>query len=129
MTVTVVCQNENASVRLDGSLKAPKPKAAASKSKPVTLEPLTVELQPGVPVTVDIPVAGKGKKLIKKALKGGGKPKGTVTAIATDDLGASTPHSVDVKYRTKEVAGRARQIRSVRSVGWPLSEKRLAKTH
>ena len=79
VTVTVVSQNENATATLGGTLRAPKPKVSVSRKKTVTLEPLKIELQPGVPTTVDIPVAGMGKKLLKKALKAGKKPKGTVT--------------------------------------------------
>jgi Tol biopolymer transport system component len=99
---TIVSQNENATATLDGSLKAPKPKAAASKKKTVELDAVTVQLQPGVPVTVEIPVAGKGKKLIKKALRAGKKPKGTLTATATDDLGASESDTADVKYKKRK---------------------------
>ncbi len=102
VTVTVVSQNENASVTLGGTLQAPKPKAATSKKKTVTLEPLTLALQPGVPVTVDIPVAGNGKKLLKRALKAGKKPKGTVSATATDDLGGLASDSADVRYRKRK---------------------------
>ena len=53
-------------------------------------------------MTVEIPVAGKGKKLIKKSLKAGKKPKGTITATATDDLGGSASASLDVKYKKKK---------------------------
>ncbi len=104
VTVSVVSQNENASVTLDGSLKAPQPKAGAtaSKKKTVQLDAVTIQLQPGQPVTVDIPVAGKGKKLVKRALKAGKKPKGAVTASATDDLGASSQDAQDVKYKKKK---------------------------
>jgi hypothetical protein len=101
VTATLVSQNENATVMLDGTLKAPKPKATASKKKTVELDAVSVQLQPGVPVTVEIPVAGKGGKLIKRALKAGKKPKGTLTATATDDLGASASDSADVKYKKK----------------------------
>jgi hypothetical protein len=61
-----------------------------------------VQLQPGVPVTVQVPVAGKGKKLLKKSLKAGKKPKGTISASATDDLGASAGDSAVVKYKKKK---------------------------
>lgn len=106
VTITVVSQNENATVTLGGTLRAPKPKrkpkAAASKKKTVALEPVSVQLQPGVPVTVDISVAGKGPKLIKKALKAGKRPKGTVTATAADDLGSAAAASLDVKYKKRK---------------------------
>jgi TolB protein len=102
VSATVVSQNENATVTLDGTLRAPRPKAAVSKKKTVELDAVTVQLQPGVPVTVEIPVAGKGRKLIKRALKAGKKPKGTLTATATDDLGASASDSADVKYKKKK---------------------------
>jgi Tol biopolymer transport system component len=104
VTVTVVSQNENATATLDGSLRAPKPKpkASASKKKTVELDAVTVQLQPGVPQTVQIPVAGKGRKLIKESLKAGRKPKGAITASATDDLGASANDSAAVKYKKKK---------------------------
>ena len=93
-------QNENATATLGGTLSAPKPKAAASKKKTVSLEPVSVPLQPGVPVSVDIAVAKP--KLIKKSLKAGKKPKGTVTATASDDLGGTASAAVDVKYKKKK---------------------------
>jgi Tol biopolymer transport system component len=104
VTVSVVSQNENATATLDGTLKAPKPKprASASKKKTVELDSVTVQLEPGVPVTADIPVAGKGKKLIKKSRRAGKKPKGTVTVAATDDLGAAASDSTPVKYKKKK---------------------------
>jgi WD40 repeat protein len=108
VTATVVSQNENAAATLDGTLKAPKPKpkASVSKKKTVELDAVTIQLQPGVPVAVQIPVAGKGKKLIKKSLKAGKKPKGTITATATDDLGASAGDSAEVKYKKKKKEGK-----------------------
>jgi len=104
VTATVISQNENATVSLDGTLKAakPKPKASASKKKTVELDAVTLQLQTGVAQTVQVPVAGKGKKLIKKSLKAGRKPKGTITATATDDLGASAGDSAEVKYKKKK---------------------------
>jgi Tol biopolymer transport system component len=104
VTVTVVAQTEDATTTLGGTLSAPKPKpkAGASKKKTVSLEPVSVQLQSGVPATVDIPVAGNGSKLLKKALKAGKRPKGTITASATDDLGATSSDSVDVKYKKKK---------------------------
>ena len=104
VTVTVVSQNEDATATLDGTIRAakPKPKAAVSKKKTVELDAVTVELQPGIPVTVQIPVAGKGKKIIKKSLKAGKRPKGTITATATDDLGAAASDSAAVKYKKKK---------------------------
>jgi TolB protein len=106
VTATVVSQNENATVTLDGTLRAPKPKpkpkASASKKKTVELDAVTLQLQPGVPQTVQVPVAGKGNKLLKKSLKAGKKPKGTLTATATDDLNSSASDSADVKYKKRK---------------------------
>jgi hypothetical protein len=99
-----VSQNENATATLDGTLKAPKPKpkASASKKKTVELDAVSLQLEAGVPVTVSVPVAGKGKKVLKKSLKAGKKPKGTITASATDDLGATASDAQDVKYKKKK---------------------------
>jgi Tol biopolymer transport system component len=104
VTVTVVSESENATATLDGTLSAkkPKPKAAASKKKTVELDAVTLQLQPGVPVTVDVPVAGKGAKLLKKSLKAGKKPKGTITVTASDDLGASASDSQAVVYKKRK---------------------------
>jgi hypothetical protein len=104
VTVTVISHNENATVTLDGTLtaKKPKPKAAASKKKTVELDAVSLQLEPGVPVDVEVPVAGKGSKLLKRSLKAGKKPKGTITATATDDLGASAGDSQDVAYKKRK---------------------------
>ena len=53
-------------------------------------------------MTVEIPVAGKGRKLLKKSLKAGKKPKGTVTATATDDLNESASDAADVKFKKRK---------------------------
>ena len=102
VTVTVASGSENAAVSLDGTLKAPKPKASASKKKTVELDAVTLQLEPGVSQTVEIPVSGKGGELLKKALRAGKRPKGTVTATASDDFGASSNASADVKYKKRK---------------------------
>ncbi len=96
---------ENATVTVSGELKAPKvPKLGGteSKSKTVTLQPLTLQIAPNTPTPVSLAPDKKGKKLLKKALKAGKKPKGTLTAVATDDLGASASDSFAVKLKRKK---------------------------
>ena len=44
----------------------------------------------------------KGKKLLKKALKAGKKPKGSVDVTATDDLGQSAQDQFKVKLKPKK---------------------------
>ena len=101
--VTVVSQNEDATVTIGGTVSAPKPKkrAAASKSKAFDLPPRTVELQPGQPVVVELAVPKKARKLLKKAFAAGKKGKAAITATATDDLGASSEDSHAVKLKKK----------------------------
>jgi len=101
--VTVTCP-ENASVAASGELKAPKPKlgVAASRKKTVTLDPVTIPVPASMPTTLTLTTPKKGRKLLKKALKAGKKPKGSVAITATDDLGASAQDSFAVKLKPKK---------------------------
>jgi hypothetical protein len=103
VSVTLTCP-ENATVTVSGQLKAPKPKlgAAGSKSKTVALQPVTLQVQPNAPTPVSLAPDKKGKRLLKKALKAGKKPKGTITAAATDAFGASASDSFAVKLKRKK---------------------------
>jgi WD40 repeat protein len=101
--VTISC-TEDASVTASGELKAPKaPKlgAAGSKSKKVALQPVTQEVPANTPTPVTLSPSKKGKKLLKKALKAGKKPKGSVEVNAVDDLGQSAQDSFAVKLKPK----------------------------
>jgi dipeptidyl aminopeptidase/acylaminoacyl peptidase len=104
VSVTVTCPNENASVVATGEGKAPKPPklAIASKAKRFTLEPTTVEVQPGQPTTLILGVPKKGKKALKKAAKAGKNGKATVTTTATDDFGETAQDSLAVKFKRKK---------------------------
>jgi Tol biopolymer transport system component len=103
VTVTVNC-SENATVAASGELKAPQPKlgAAGSKSKLVTLDPVTTQVGAGTPTTITLATPKKGRRLLKKALKAGKKPKGSVAITATDDLGATGDDSFAVKLKPKK---------------------------
>jgi len=104
VNVTVVSQNEDATVSLGGTVAAPKtPKAAATsaKSKSFQLVPQTIELQPGQPAAVSLEVPKKARKLLKKGFAAGKKGKAAVTATATDDLGASSQDTQAVKLKKK----------------------------
>lgn len=103
VTVTVSSQNEDATAALGGTVQAPKTKASAraSKKKSFQLTPQTVELAPGQPVTVNLEVPKKARKLLKKGFAAGKKGEAEVTATATDDLGASNQDSQQVKLKKK----------------------------
>jgi hypothetical protein len=101
--VTITC-SEDASVTAAGELKAPKaPKlgAGGSKSKQVDLQPVTQEVPANTPTLVTLSPSKKGKKLLKKALKAGKKPKGSVEITSVDDLGQSAQDSFPVKLKPK----------------------------
>jgi dipeptidyl aminopeptidase/acylaminoacyl peptidase len=105
VTVTVVSQNEDATVALGGTVRAPKrPRAAgaSAKSKTFQLSPQTIELQPGQPVTVSLAVPKKARKLLKRGFAAGKKGKATVTATAADALGGSSQDSQQVKLKKKK---------------------------
>lgn len=101
VTVTA-SSNEDAAATIAGTLTAPKPKAAASKKKTFDLVPVTVELQPGQPMTLTLEVPKKGRKALKKALTAGKKGTASITATATDDLGSSAQDSQGVKIKKKK---------------------------
>jgi dipeptidyl aminopeptidase/acylaminoacyl peptidase len=103
VTTTISC-SEDVTVQASGEGKAPKaPKlAVASKPKKFTLEPTTLEVQPGQATTLTLTVPKKGKKALKKAAVAGKKGKATVTTTATDDLGESTQDSLAVKFKKKK---------------------------
>ena len=101
--VTISC-TEDASVTASGELKAPKAPelgAAGSKSKQVELQPVTQEIPANTPTPVTLSPSKKGKKLLKKALKAGKKPKGSVEIAAVDDLGQSAQDSFAVTLKPK----------------------------
>jgi Tol biopolymer transport system component len=105
VSVTATSQNEDATATIGGTLKAPKvPKsgAVAAKAKRFELAPVTVELQPGQPATLDFPIPKKARKLLKRGFKAGKKGKVTLAATAIDDLGASSEDSQQVKLKKKQ---------------------------
>jgi hypothetical protein len=61
----------------------------------------TIELQPGQPTTVQLGVPKRARKLLKKAFAAGKKGTATVTATATDDLGAASQDEQNVKLKKK----------------------------
>jgi Tol biopolymer transport system component len=96
--------NEDAAATISGTLTAPKakPKASASKKKTFELPPVTVDLQPGQPVTLTLEVPKKGRKLLKRALKAGKKGSASITATATDDLGSTAQDSQGITIKKKK---------------------------
>jgi Tol biopolymer transport system component len=103
--ITVECQNENATVLVEGTVQAPKiPKlaAGASKAKKVTLPPTSTEVVAGQPTTVTIPVPKQAQKTVKKAHRAGKNGKAKLTVTATDDLGASAQDPFKLKFKAKK---------------------------
>lgn len=101
VVVSVEC-SEDAAITATGSLRAPKPKSAASasKKKTVSLAPLALEVAANAPTTLTLtPETEKGRKLLKKALKAGKKARGSIQVAATDDLGASDADTFAVKLK------------------------------
>jgi Tol biopolymer transport system component len=104
VSVSAVSRNEDATATVGGTLKAPKiPKAAAvpAKAKRFELAPVTVELQPGQPATLKLPIDKKARKLLKRGFEVGRKGMASVSATATDDLGASSEASQQIKLKKK----------------------------
>jgi dipeptidyl aminopeptidase/acylaminoacyl peptidase len=104
VTVTVTAQTEDVAVSLAGMVRVPKVKqgARASKAKTFQLAPLSMELQPGQPTTVELAVPRKARKLLKRAFESGKKGTATVTGTATDDLGAATQDGQQVKLKKRK---------------------------
>jgi hypothetical protein len=63
---------------------------------------VTVELQPGQPATVELAVPKKARKLLKRGFKAGKKGTASITATATDDLGASSQDGQQVKLKKRK---------------------------
>jgi dipeptidyl aminopeptidase/acylaminoacyl peptidase len=105
LSATVISENEDAMVTIAGTLKAPKvpaTAAVASKAKSFELAPVTVELQPGQSVPVELPIPQKARKLLKRGFEDGRKGKAALTATATDDLGGSSQDSLPVRLKRKK---------------------------
>lgn len=77
----------------------PKSRAVAAKKKRFELAPVIVELQPGQPATLDLPIPKKARKLLKRGFNAGKKGTASLTATASDDLGASSEDSQQVKLK------------------------------
>ena len=104
VVVTVEC-DENVAVHGTGELTAPKPRkrAVISKKKKVPLAPLTLEVAANTATTLTLtPATTKGRKLLKKSLKAGKKPKGTIQVTMTDDLGLTDTDTFAVKLKKKK---------------------------
>jgi Tol biopolymer transport system component len=105
VTATAVCQNEDASLAVDGSLRVPKVPAAgaaAAKARTFELAPVAADLQPRQPANLELLVPKKARKKLKAAFEAGKKGKATLTATATDDLGASTGDAQQVKLKKRK---------------------------
>jgi dipeptidyl aminopeptidase/acylaminoacyl peptidase len=105
VSVTATSQNEDATATIGGTLRAPKvPRegAVAARAKSFELAPVTVELQPGQPASLDLAIPKKARKLLKRGFKAGKKGTASLTATATDDLGAPSQDSQQVKLKKKK---------------------------
>jgi hypothetical protein len=104
VSVTATSQNEDATATIAGTLTAPKvPRAGAlaAKAKSFELAPATVELQPGEPATLNLAIPKKARKLLKRGFAAGKKGTASITATATDDLGASSEDGQQVKLKKR----------------------------
>jgi dipeptidyl aminopeptidase/acylaminoacyl peptidase len=105
IAATALCQNENASLTVDGSLRVPKVPAAgaaAAKAKTFELAAITADLQPGQAANLELRLPKPARKRLKAAFEAGKKGKATLAATATDDLGASTQDAQQVKLKKKK---------------------------
>jgi dipeptidyl aminopeptidase/acylaminoacyl peptidase len=105
ITATALCQNENASLIVAGSLRVPKPPkagAAVAKAKVFELAPVSVEVQPGQAAAIELTVPKSARKKLKAAFAAGKKGTATLTATASDDLGASTEDAQQVKLKKRK---------------------------
>jgi hypothetical protein len=82
--------------------KVPAAGAAAAKAKTFELAPATVDLQPGQPASLEFLVPKAARKKLKSAFEAGKKGKATLTATATDNLGASTTDAQQVKLKKRK---------------------------
>ena len=103
VTVTVTCQNEDASAIAQGSGQAPKPRGAqASRKKRFEIAPVGAQVPQGTPTAITLPIPKKGSKALKRATTAGRKGKATITATLTDDLGQSSTDTFAVKFKRKK---------------------------
>jgi dipeptidyl aminopeptidase/acylaminoacyl peptidase len=105
VSATATLGNEDATLAVGGTIKAPKVARAAgarpAKSKTFSLTPQTIELQPGQPAALSLAIPKKARKLLKRGFAAGKKGTAALTATATDDLGESSQDSQSVKLKRK----------------------------
>jgi Tol biopolymer transport system component len=99
--VRVKCVNENATVTVRGSGKAPwaRRSAVAAKTRKFKLPAVTVKVKRGVRKTIKLKVSKKGRRALKKALQTGKKGTAKIVATSTDDLGQRSKDSRKVKFK------------------------------
>jgi Tol biopolymer transport system component len=99
--VRVKCVNENATVTVRGSGKAPwaRRSAVAAKTRKFKLPAVTVKVKRGVRKTIKLKVSAKGQRALKQALQTGRKGKAKIVATSTDDLGQRSKDSRKVKFK------------------------------
>jgi Tol biopolymer transport system component len=101
VTVTVKCTNENATVTVKGSGKAPKA-AHAAKAKRFNIPAVTVKVPAGAHRSIKLKVPKKGQKALRRAAEAGKTGRAKITATSRDDLGQASEDSLKVKFKVKK---------------------------
>lgn len=95
ISVEASCSNEDATLTVEGSGKAP-------KSKPFSIPVVKVDIPAGGSAKVQVKLPKKPAKAIKKATKAGKKAKATLSVSFADGLGATTGENLRVKFKPKK---------------------------
>jgi dipeptidyl aminopeptidase/acylaminoacyl peptidase len=105
IVVGIACQNENAAVVVEGTVRVPKllrTGGAAAKSKTYALVPVSAQVAAGEAATLELTVPKRPRKKLKAAFEEGRKGSATLAATATDDLGQGTQDSDQVKLKKRK---------------------------